>query len=53
VSVLVAAIRARLRAIADERRELCVRTSQLDDEREQLLAELERLDRRAYREEAL
>lgn len=49
----VAEIRTRLRAIAAARRELCVQLSELDDERERLLAELEQLDRRAFRDEAL
>ena len=48
-----AQIRVRLRAIATKRRTLCVQLSALDDEREALLAELEQLDRRAYRNEAL
>lgn len=49
----VAEIRARLVAIAGERHACCATLSRLDDEREQLLVELEPLDRGAYRAEAL
>ncbi len=49
----VTTIRARLRLIGTRRRAYCDRLSDLDDERERLLVELERLDRAAYRAEAL
>ena len=46
-------IRARLRVIGARRLTLCDRLTDLDDKRERLLAELEQVDRRAYRAEAL
>jgi len=46
-------IKRHLARIASRRQGLSQMLSEIDDEREQLLAELENLDRKAFREEAL